>query len=241
MKKTALLVVLTVLCSVTGYSQAFMQKLTGVVRDSATLEPLPYVYVTIKSKNYITTSDVDGAFSLSCSPGDTLVFTLLGYKTKEHVALSFRTPLMISLKETAYMLKSVTVYSNFKATGSDQWKNAVRSNNPFDNPTLRPSGGMQTFGVGGTVSGPFSYFSKAEKEKRKLKKMKSELAGTKVYRNALESPELKEYLKKLFSLTDEEYNKKIEQFNREFPDAARSKSEQEVKDLLVYFFSIKRE
>ncbi|WP_090389153.1 SusC/RagA family TonB-linked outer membrane protein [Niabella drilacis] len=56
--------------------------ITGVVKDPAGL-PLANVSVTIKgTANGVTTSET-GRFSVSANPGDVLVFSIVGYETKE--------------------------------------------------------------------------------------------------------------------------------------------------------------
>jgi TonB-linked SusC/RagA family outer membrane protein len=56
--------------------------ITGTVRDS-TGTALPGVSVVIKGTTKGTQSDANGHFSLSANPGDVLVFSYIGYTTKE--------------------------------------------------------------------------------------------------------------------------------------------------------------
>ena len=69
-------------------SQNYMIK--GIVTDSITGEPLPYVAVILKGTTIGATTDLDGAFTLSSSSKvRTLQVSYLGYSEKE-LTNSFR-------------------------------------------------------------------------------------------------------------------------------------------------------
>lgn len=55
--------------------------ITGTVRDQQ--GPLPGVTVKVKDTNRGTSTDENGKFSIDASPGETLVYTMLGYRAKE--------------------------------------------------------------------------------------------------------------------------------------------------------------
>src|SRR5688572_1513529 len=81
--RTRLLFVLLLLC-VIGLGPLKAQDLIqGMVVDSATFTALPYVNVTVKNKQKGTITDTNGNFKLVTEPGDTLVFSFVGYKTVE--------------------------------------------------------------------------------------------------------------------------------------------------------------
>ncbi len=63
-----------------GYAQG--KTVSGKVTDHSNL-PIPGVNVVVKSTKKGVTTDMDGKYSLSVSPGETLVFSFLGYKTIE--------------------------------------------------------------------------------------------------------------------------------------------------------------
>src|SRR5436190_9509310 len=56
--------------------------ITGTVKDSTGMV-LVGVNISIKGTKTGTQSNVDGKFTLSANPGDILVFTYIGYATKE--------------------------------------------------------------------------------------------------------------------------------------------------------------
>lgn len=102
----AILVCLFMLMSATF---AFAQggKVKGTVVDEKG-ETLPGVSVTIKGTNYGTVTDVGGQFSLNADKGATLVFSFVGYKTKE-VLVGTQTTLKVSLTPSAANLDEVVV------------------------------------------------------------------------------------------------------------------------------------
>ncbi|WP_388020008.1 TonB-dependent receptor [Gelatiniphilus marinus] len=60
------------------------QTVSGVVTDD-TSQPIPGVSVIVKGSTTGTTTDFDGNYSLSVNQGETLVFSYIGYETKEVV------------------------------------------------------------------------------------------------------------------------------------------------------------
>ena len=87
--------------------------LTGIVRDKATGEALPYAQLLVQGTKNGTTSNVDGYFSLFHIPSDTsrLLVSYVGYK-KRIVLLTPRLvskPVTIELISTSVQLNDVTV------------------------------------------------------------------------------------------------------------------------------------
>lgn len=61
-----------------GHTQTIIK---GTVLQKSTLEPLPFISVTLKGTQYGTNTDIDGKFTLSTSqPKGTLLFSFLGFK-----------------------------------------------------------------------------------------------------------------------------------------------------------------
>ncbi|MBN1185200.1 MAG: TonB-dependent receptor [Bacteroidales bacterium] len=84
-------------------------KVTGKVTDASTGEPLPGVYVRIKSSNTGGITDADGNYSVDVSSLDEiLVFSFIGYNT-ETVDVDGRTQLNISLVAELTALEEVVV------------------------------------------------------------------------------------------------------------------------------------
>jgi hypothetical protein len=62
-----------------------MVELTGVVMSADSLRYLPFVTVTIPSRDQGTMSSEKGVFSLIAQKGDTLEFTSMGYRKKRYI------------------------------------------------------------------------------------------------------------------------------------------------------------
>lgn len=90
--------------------QTTTETITGTVSDSR--GPLPGVTITVKGKNYIAITDQNGAFTIEANTGDTLVFSSIGYKTRE-VTFGGITQLKITLEEDATSLQEVTVNAGY--------------------------------------------------------------------------------------------------------------------------------
>ena len=58
-------------------------EVTGVVTDCSDNSTIPGVSVVIKGTTKGTTTDIDGKYNLTVSPGDILVFSYIGMKTQE--------------------------------------------------------------------------------------------------------------------------------------------------------------
>lgn len=106
MKPKLLLIVLMLFTSL-GFSQTI--EVSGTVIDATTGVGLPGVNVTVKNQKPSTSTDFDGKFKLSnISPGSTLVFTYVGYKTAE-LKVDKSTDVTVKLTEEANKLEEIVV------------------------------------------------------------------------------------------------------------------------------------
>jgi len=207
--------------------------LTGIVLDSASLQPLAYVAVQIKGKGIGQSTGDNGNFSIACSPKDTLVFTRLGYKPILLIAKRKEDNLRIILAEDSRMLKDVTVYGDLKLQGEDEWKKDLPANTQIkliEQPLEPDPGSIATFGPGITIGF-------GGKDKTKVKR--DENSKTEVYRQTISSEEVKKQLMELYGISEETYLKKLERFNRENPDAAYLTDPKEIVTMLTQFFALK--
>ncbi len=92
----------------TTFSLLFAQSMTvsGKVSD-ASGNALPGVNIQVKGTNNGTSTDFDGNYEISASQGDVLIFSFLGFKTKE-IAITGAT-LNVSLEEDTSHLDEVVV------------------------------------------------------------------------------------------------------------------------------------
>lgn len=96
------------------------QQYEGIVIDSVTNTPLPYVNIGIMGKNVGTVSDSSGYFKIELASkyeSDTLRFSMVGYANRDFVVADFKESkksgqLKIGLKPQPIVLKEVTVLSS---------------------------------------------------------------------------------------------------------------------------------
>ncbi len=81
--------------------------ISGVISDASGL-PLPGASVLIKGTATGTSTDFDGKYSIKASQGSTLVFSFVGYTTKE-VAVGSSSTLNVAMEESAALLDEVVV------------------------------------------------------------------------------------------------------------------------------------
>ena len=79
----------------------------GIVKDSSTGEPIPFVNIWVENEEIGTTTEIDGSFSISVNGKDkNLIFSVLGYETKIVKQSNF---MNVDLKPTLYELNEITV------------------------------------------------------------------------------------------------------------------------------------
>ncbi len=101
-------ILLSLLCFVyiLGFAQ---QRVSGVVLDEQTLEPLIGAAVMIKGTTTGQTTDIDGQFTIDVSPGQTLLVSYIGMIGKEVVITSGMNNLTIKLDKDNLLLDEVVV------------------------------------------------------------------------------------------------------------------------------------
>lgn len=90
---------------------------SGVVSDSDG-SPLPGANVLVKGTTNGTQTDFDGNYSIDADSGATLVFSYIGFKTKE-IAVNGQTSISVTLSEDASQLEEVVVLGYSTQTRGD--------------------------------------------------------------------------------------------------------------------------
>ena len=99
-----------------GAAQAQHVRIRGVVTDSLTHEPLPFVNVVFKGKNVGSITDIDGKYTLESQWGSSsLLFSSMGYAVKE-VKLSDKSSQEINVK----LVSNSTELKTFEVQGKKQ-------------------------------------------------------------------------------------------------------------------------
>ncbi|WP_035693062.1 carboxypeptidase-like regulatory domain-containing protein [Flavobacterium sasangense] len=91
-------------------SQFTFSQIRGVVKDSISGEPIPFVNIWVENETVGTTSETNGSFSLDIKDEKLLVFSALGYETKK---ISSKSEIIL-LKPKVFELKEVMVLNQKK-------------------------------------------------------------------------------------------------------------------------------
>ncbi|MBX3257098.1 MAG: TonB-dependent receptor [Chitinophagaceae bacterium] len=106
MKRIGLIILYALACLPFGYTQS--RVVTGRVTDEEKGTPLPGVSISVKGDKTGTATGADGKFSISAPARGTLVFSSVGYTTKEE-AINGRTEMDIVLTAENAALNEVVV------------------------------------------------------------------------------------------------------------------------------------
>jgi hypothetical protein len=173
------------------------QVIKGIIADSATYKLLPYVNIQIKNTSRGTYSDEKGNFSVTASFQDTLLISLVGYKTTVH-PLEFWEPGIILLAESPNVLRSVTIEADRM---EDLYKDLFNE----ENDRLAKNNKALPF-----------YYSKMKKEKIRIKRSGAENIRVRTYVDlVINDPEIKSSLMKKYGLKEEAYYTLLTKFNEE--------------------------
>lgn len=196
---------------------AQQEVMTGMVVDSATFAPLPYVTIQIKGTNRGTNTDANGKFVLMASRQDTLLFSMVGYRMVEY-ELSDWEESVVRMTEQPTYLKSITI----------QGKEISPYEGLFDeeNERIRRENKI-----------PF-YYNRWKKEKIKLGHVRQENFRAQTYINVvIRDPETKAGLMKKHQLTEEEYYAILTDFNVKNKNIMYHLTAPELVSLLTNFFA----
>ncbi len=189
------IIVLLLLFSFEAYPQKLIR---GFVIDSASFFSLSYVNIKVKNTNRGTSSDTKGGFGISTAKGDTLVFSLVGYNTEEFTAADLDETIIIRMAVKVKELVEIMIIG--------------RKEKPIRPIHMTPKSNVANYGPYG-AGFDLGYFSKYEREKRKLGRVKAEYDLVRNYIAVVCDPEIREKIRKEYSLTDDEYYQLLAKFN----------------------------
>lgn len=107
------------------------KKISGIITDEMTKEPIVGATIMIKTSLTGTTSDVDGNFTLRCSEGDTLTISYIGYQDQV-VLVGGSNIYAISLKEASEQLGEVVVTAFGVAQKKESLVGSIQQVRPDD-------------------------------------------------------------------------------------------------------------
>jgi hypothetical protein len=213
--------------------------INAMVADSATLRPLSDVNVKLKNSLRGTTSSIAGYFVINTAETDTLVFSRVGYFTKEYPAIKLKETMIVYLAEELLLLQPVTITGRILLPGMDR----MVKETPFVNPNAIPGyvmpgfQGLETFGPGIKTRGALSKYSREAREKKRLVLVREENKKGKSYIQIVNDPEVKDFLMKEHSLSEDEFNKMLAVFNEKNKDFMYELEEQDLVSFLKLFFA----
>ncbi|MCS6973949.1 MAG: carboxypeptidase-like regulatory domain-containing protein [Cyclobacteriaceae bacterium] len=192
----ALLYGLFIAASACSWAQPVQQAYSGYVSDSVTMAPLAGVHVAIKNRLQGTVTSDKGFFTLTAQRTDTLVFSLTGYQVLELPLFFEENVILVRLRE------KVTYLEEVKITGS-RLLETVRPSRPLPKPLDELS----------AFANPIEYFSRWQRERRKLLKLVDENNKTYVYNQVINDEGLRQELLREFRLDEITYYRLLTRFN----------------------------
>jgi hypothetical protein len=85
------------------------------------------------------------------------------------------------------------------------------------------------------IFSPFTYFSKTEKEKRKLVKLREENEKVRIFVEVVNDPNLRKDMMNEFDITEAEYSNYLAKFNKENRYVQYFVNGGEIREILVSF------
>lgn len=192
-------------------------RLSGYLMDTEN-EPLIGAHVINLRSNAGTVSNVRGLFRMDVEVGDTLKVTHVGYEPHHLVIDANRVnrSLAITLSAAVMELSSVMVFAEvnyhvprryrpqpLKIDGIGKevtMKPIVAGNIRAASPSAQGNE-VPMFGLGMVIHGPFTFFTAAEKERRKAEKVFLETQETIAYQQFVNKPEVRDSLMMKYELS----------------------------------------
>jgi hypothetical protein len=215
-----LLFIAVLICATAG--SGFAQKVTrGIVVDSVTLKALAGVHVRVKNTDRGAVTNSTGVFTLSTFPADTLVLSLIGYNTLELPLLFEEDDILIRLSERIRMLQEIT----------------IRGTRLYDSEIIRtPRKQPHKMSTADAFSSPWEYFSRGQREKRKVVKLINENDRIKTYIQVINDVELREDIMYTHNISETDYYNTLAKFNQQSSDVLYSRIPYTIMDSLKCFF-----
>jgi hypothetical protein len=230
-------IILTILvCSVSAQCQTVV--INGIAADSATMKPLAYVNLQIKNYLRGTFTNEKGYFSLSLSEADTVIFSMVGYQSRAVPVKTILNSPVVYLREINRMLREITVSPFEQVRLPDIPKTKILTMPDFQKDySSRSSPMLQPFGPTISILGIISRFTKYEKERKKLPKVRDEnkLAGTFISLVS-DSSFIKEFTT-IYNISLEEYQRVLQTFNENYRTSIYKLPKDELISLLHIFYA----
>ena len=217
-KKLSCLSSFLLIFAVSGHAQKITR---GIVVDSISLKALAGVHVRVKNTGRVAVTNATGIFTLSTSVADTLVLSFVGYNTLELPLLFEEDDILIRVSERIQVLKEITI------TGTRLYESQI-----VRTPRTQPRKMTAADGF----SSPWEYFSRGQREKRKVVKLINENDRIKTYIQVINDQVIREDIIEAHGLTEVEYYSTLAKFNQQSIDVLYSTDEYVIMNSLKSFF-----
>ena len=225
------------------------QVVRGYVVDALSGDSLAGVHVSNVARGTGTVTSPSGYFRTVIRAEDSLRFSFTGYRPQTLAApaggwvirLVPDTVLLpgISVRARRINLRRDTTAQPLRLPGVPFVENPVRAK------PMTWTWGRKNFSedapvgslLGGSVSGPISYFMRYEKDQKKYERERRAAVAQRGYRQALGDEATRTLLMREFQLADAEYDSLVMVFNREHLPLLAGKDPEAVTGLLFRFFS----
>lgn len=212
-------------CFLLLVSPLFSQvKISGIIVDSLSFKSLPNVNIQVKGKPRGTTSDEKGYFSIKVAPFDTLLISEVGYLSVKFPVLVDEEDIIIRMSEDVIYLQAVTVNGRIVASPLIKEKPEIVYRKPTTTKLMSGAG----------VS--FDYFSKQQRERRKLNKLIVANEKVQAYAEVVGDPEFEAMIRKKYAITEADYYRIMTAFNQTMYDKVTSKTREEIIKILDDYF-----
>ena len=169
-----------------------------VIVDSATFKPLPAVIVQVKNTNRVFLVEPSGIITLRTNKTDTLILSHIGYKAILIPLFFEEDAILIRMSEHITLLSEVTIKSR------KLYPNEI-------NPRISKPKSL----AAGSIAVPWDYFSRREKDKRKLKVLMEENDRIKTFIEVVTDPTVKDELMNGYNISEEVYYETLVRFNKQ--------------------------
>jgi hypothetical protein len=193
--------------------------ISGIVVDSVSMEPLTGSNVKLKHANRGVITDERGMFIIFSESYDTLIISRIGYRSYVYPFFGTDKDALFMLRQEVKQLKEVVV--NFYSE---------------EKPTHSPQRVVKKMTVGDAINSPFTYFSKAEKEKRILVRWQTEYSKIQAYVDLVTSEKFKIETMEKYNLDENRYYDLLSKFNEQNRSAQYLKDDLEITKKIHFFF-----
>lgn len=217
------------------------QGIQGIIVDQEE-EPVGFVHVTNQTLGIGKVSTVSGRFDLLARRGDSITFSFVGYlpKTIEVNSVHITNYLMVKLSEDSLLLPSITIFSDkyFKVPLNYQGESLDVGIPRSDKEPEGPGsiGGPAEDGVGLTLQGPITVFSKDAREQRKYGKAIETTSKTHYYATFIANDTVRNKLCKIYNINESTFDQILVSAHDKYPGIQRMTKPEQIWNWLVVYF-----